>query len=262
MTRDIGEKAVGIDIRPGMWRPMYDTESIAWISPPWMSREYIWLDFPEAIFCNKGLLVLSHVNPEFPSLFPDLPPVEWQKMHSGICFERTLPACIHYGGHAVQKYSNTVCMELWIKNISDQPLTDITLQTCAYMHNIKEFADKTNVNKIVHVADKGWWSLEKTLEMKGGNSNYHVGWREGPKVVDLPYTAALSNVEERIVAMTWGKNTFSLTGNPDHPCIHADPYFDDLDPGEKQTIEGEMIFFVGNIQQFNEAITSRRNRII
>ena len=52
--------AKGIRILPGQWRPLYPFEQIAWVSPPWPSQDYIWLDFPEAIFCNLGLLYFGH----------------------------------------------------------------------------------------------------------------------------------------------------------------------------------------------------------
>ncbi|MBI4326975.1 MAG: hypothetical protein HY674_17175, partial [Chloroflexi bacterium] len=83
--------AKGIRIVPGQWRPHYPWEHIVWISPAWPSQDYLCLDFPEAIFSNQGLLFLSHVNPPFPVLFPDLPKVEWQRGPTGVAFERTLP---------------------------------------------------------------------------------------------------------------------------------------------------------------------------
>jgi len=67
--------AKGIRIVPGQWRPHYPFEQIAWVSPPWPSQDYCWLDFPEAIFTDQGLLFLSHVNPKVTAEFPDLPPV-------------------------------------------------------------------------------------------------------------------------------------------------------------------------------------------
>ena len=70
--------AKGIRILPGKWRPHYPWEHIAWVSPSWPSQDYIWLDFPEAIFTQQGLLYLSHVNPQVQAvMFPDPPPVAW-----------------------------------------------------------------------------------------------------------------------------------------------------------------------------------------
>ena len=42
--------AKGIRIFPGQWRPHYTWEQIVWISPSWPSQDYLWLDFPEALF--------------------------------------------------------------------------------------------------------------------------------------------------------------------------------------------------------------------
>ena len=68
----------GIRIFPGSWRPHYPFEQIAWISPSWPSHDYLWLDFPEAIFTDIGLICLSHVNPKYPMLLPNLPKVHWK----------------------------------------------------------------------------------------------------------------------------------------------------------------------------------------
>ncbi|MDX9971782.1 MAG: twin-arginine translocation signal domain-containing protein, partial [FCB group bacterium] len=71
-------QAKGIRILPGQWRPHYPWEHIAWVSPAWPSQDYIWLDCPEAIFTNRGLLFLSHINPPIPTIFGNLPKVPWK----------------------------------------------------------------------------------------------------------------------------------------------------------------------------------------
>jgi len=80
-----------IYIFPGAWRPHDPFEQIAWIKPPWMTTDYIWLDFPEAIFTDQGLLFLSHMSPRFPQVFPDEPKIPWKETEGGIAFERKLP---------------------------------------------------------------------------------------------------------------------------------------------------------------------------
>ena len=95
-TREIHAK--GIRIVPGQWRPHCPYEQIAWVSPPWPSQDYVWLDFPEAVFTTTGLHYLSHVNPAVPSLFHDLPRVPWQNEEGGISFKRTLPNDARFGG--------------------------------------------------------------------------------------------------------------------------------------------------------------------
>ena len=88
----------GIRIFPGQWRPHYPWEQIAWISPPWPSQDYLWLDFPEAIFTDQGLLYLSAAHPRFPVRFPDLPKIAWRTVGNGLAFERRLPNGVRFGG--------------------------------------------------------------------------------------------------------------------------------------------------------------------
>jgi len=59
--------------------------------------------------------------------------------------------------------------------------------------------------------------------------------------------ACRSNQAERLVAMTWYEDTYSLIGNPRHPCLHADPRFADLAPGEMASIRGAIIFAEGGL---------------
>ena len=53
------DHATGIRILPGAWRPHYYWEHIAWVSPSWPSQDYIWLDFPEAIFTEADRALYS-----------------------------------------------------------------------------------------------------------------------------------------------------------------------------------------------------------
>lgn len=50
--------------------------------------------------------------------------------------------------------------------------------------------------------------------------------------------------------MTWGKDTLSMIGNPDHPCMHADPHFPDLQPGASASVKGLLVFFEGALRDF------------
>jgi hypothetical protein len=122
----------GIRIIPGSWRPHYPFEQIAWISPPWPSHDYLWFDFPEAIFTSAGLLYLSHVNPGFPVVFPDLPKSPWREVSGGIAFDRDLPSGVAFGGSLVKEDEGTVATELHLRNGSREAIDNITLQTCIF----------------------------------------------------------------------------------------------------------------------------------
>ena len=63
-----------------------------------------------------------------------------------------------------------------------------------------------------------------------------------------------------MVGMTWHKNTHSLIGNLNHPCMHADPIFPDIEPGQERRIRGELLFFEGSLEAFGEWFKERQNR--
>ena len=248
--------ATGVRILPGQWRPHYPWEHIAWVSPSWPSQDYVWLDFPEAIFTRQGLLYLSHVNPQVePVVFPDPPPVQWHKTAGGIAYERKLPNGIRFGGK-ITGAKHGADLQLYIRNGSGEPLNDITLQTCFFLRAIKEFSTYTGDNKYVHIPGRGWTPFEEARKETVEKGSYHLGWRGGPSIADLPVMATLSSAADRLVACTWGKDTYSLICNPGHPCMHADPAFPDLAPGEDYTIRGKLIFFEGTLEQFGRALRS------
>lgn len=242
--------AKGIRIFPGQWRPNYPFEQIAWISPPWPTQDYVWLDFPEAIFSKQRLLYLSHVDPSYFSLYPNLPKVEWDRLVDGLSFSRDLPNGIRFGGSIIKKSVSTVELELYIKNGSSQPLTDIKrIQTCMYLRAIREFSDFTNENKFIHTPDSGWISLSEAFTMQGQNGHYKVGLVNEQNLADLPIIATVSNQAQRLVAMTWHKDTHCLWGNKYHPCMHSDPQFNDLASGEGASIHGEIVFLEGTLDE-------------
>jgi hypothetical protein len=243
------KQAKGIRIHPGMWRPHYPWEHIAWVSPSWPCQDYIWIDLPEAIFTRQGLLYVSSINPAIePMRFPDLPAVPWRRTQKGIAFTRTLPNGIVFGS-AVTRADRAVDLEIFIHNGSNAPLNDIRLQTCFYLRAIKEFATYTADNKYVHVADHGWLPFEQARRMSSEKGRYRLGWRSGPKVADKPIMVTTSAKNDRLIACTWGEDTYSLVTNPRHPCMHADPAMPDIAPGRTERIRGRLIFFEGTLSQ-------------
>lgn len=254
----------GIHIFPGLWRPVFKTEQIAWISPPWLktgfiwagfpkATDFIWLDFPKAIFTNKGLLFLSHINPSLPSLYncPEVVQTPWTTLPDGIQYNQHLPNGLKFGGVVTKENTNTISLELWMKNDTDSIIKSIQLLTCAYLNPIEEFNEKSNENKFVHISGQGWITLKKALLMKGNTSKYAVGWGiSSQKICDLPVIIATSREHNRLMAYTWWQNTGALWGNAFHPSFNADPFMPDLAPGQKHTIKGSIIFFEGSIPEF------------
>jgi len=248
----------GIRIIPGCWRPHYPFEQIAWVSPPWPSQDYLWVDFPEAIFSSMGLLYLSHVNPAFPVLFPGLPKVPWKGIPGGIAYERVLPNGVKFGGSLTKGGDSTVAMELHISNGSDRVLEDVKLQVCIFLRAIKEFSAFTAGNKFVHLPSRGWLPFPEALATGSEAGSYKLGWRGGPASADLPVMATVSEEGGRLVAVTWYEDTYSLVCNPRHPCMHADPAFPRIEPGGESSIRGEICFFEGSLEGFTDWFIGRQ----
>lgn len=247
-------QAKGIRIFPGMWRPHYPWEHIAWVSPSWPCQDYIWIDLPEAIFTGQGLLFVSSINPDIePMLFPHLPAIPWRRTNKGIAFTRTLPNGIIFGSTVTQA-DNAVDLEIFIHNGTDKPLTDIRMQTCFYLRAIKEFAAHTADNKFVHVADHGWLPFEQAKRTDSDQGRYRLGWRSGPQTADQPIMVTTSARAERLIACTWGEATYSMVTNPGHPCMHADPAMPDIPPGGTERIHGKLFFFEGPLAGFQPSM--------
>ncbi len=245
-------KARGILIQPGQWRPYFPLEHVAWIKTPWsdpLFPDFVFLDFPEAIFCNLGLLYLGHHSPRFPSLFPGLPKVAWKTDRGVLHYERVLPNGIEFGGSLAPCDASAVSLALYIKNGTNKPLTDIKLQVCALLKHTTSFSGNTADNKFVHTSSNGWQSFTEACNAKD-RGRFRLGWREGPAVADLPVMVTVSDRRDQLIAITWYDDTYSLVCNPAHPCMHADPYFADIQPGQRRTIHGELLFFEGTLERF------------
>ena len=57
-----------------------------------------------------------------------------------------------------------------------------------------------------------------------------------------------------VVFWTPGKN---LLSNPAIPCIHADPYFGDLKPGESRSARGVLIFTRTSLEKLVEELAEK-----
>ncbi len=246
-----------MDIIPGMWRPMFGSEQVAWISPSWESEEYVWLDFPETIWVEGKLIYLGHIDKRFPTLFPTEKSAPWRKTENGISYEQVLPNGLTFGGEVSKKEENIAALKLWIRNGSTKEFKEVKLQTCTFLNGIKEFNEETDSNKFIHTPKKGWQPMLDTINSTPIPNGIRVGWLDGKQISDLPVIVVKSKIEGHLLGMTWFDATYSFIGNPAHPCAHADPAFDNLKPGESQTIHGELIFFEGTLEEFEVMFRQR-----
>jgi len=242
--------STAIRIEGGSWRPEGPYEQIAWVHLPWPKAGLVMLDFPEAVFSDQGLLFLSHESQCFHQLWPNLPKAEWQPIDGGIAFERKLPNNLVYGGSLAAGSDNRVDMKLWGRNEDDLAIGNLQLQVCVYMPKAPQFAANTMDNKYVHLAGRGWMKFPEALASGVKTGRWRLGWRSGLPSADEPLIVTESDDGHRLMAIEWGEATYSLVGNPAHPCMHADPDWPDLDPGQQCEITGRLYFYEGTLDDF------------
>jgi hypothetical protein len=182
------------------------------VFPPWDDTSYVVVDLPEALWSNLGLTYLAHTH--IPTVFDKqgvrLPPLEWRRGRNGrLDSERMLPNGIAFGA-SVAPARDAVYMELWLKNGTSMPLSDLRVQTCVMLKGAAGFATQTNANK----------------------------------VFSKPYAACRSDDGRHWVITGW-ERCDRPWGNAPVPCLHADPKFPDCAPGEIRRLHGWLSFYEG-----------------
>ncbi|GJM29817.1 MAG: hypothetical protein DHS20C17_24520 [Cyclobacteriaceae bacterium] len=174
--------------------------------------QYVVVDLPEAIFSNLGLTFLAHRH--FPTIwdyqFKAIDNVDWQTRPDGSLINTwTLPNGISFGALATPQ-KNSVNMELWFYNGTDQKLDSLKTQVCVMLKGAEDYNQLTNDNKQF-----------------------------------APNTAAVKSKQPDKWMLTSWENTFNPWGNDDVPCIHTDPQFDACAPGDTVRLKGKLWFHQG-----------------
>jgi hypothetical protein len=194
----------------GAIRPQRETKFS--VFTPWGDGDYVVVDLPEAIWSNLGLTYLAHTH--VPTIWTrqnvTLEPLEWKRRDDGgLEIERQLPNGIVFGAK-VAADTQAVHMELWLKNGTSQPLSDLRVQNCVLLKGAPEFAAQTNDNK----------------------------------VFASPYVACRSARGDHWVITAW-EGCQRAWGNPPCPCLHSDPQFPDCAAGETRRLAGWLSFYAG-----------------
>ncbi|MBN1506967.1 MAG: hypothetical protein JW955_08980 [Sedimentisphaerales bacterium] len=180
---------------------------------PWDPNSYVVVDVPEAIWSNLGLTYLAHkhIDTIWTKQGIELPKLEWNRRVDGsLDIERTLPNGIAFGVKAVPT-KEAVRMEMWLRNGTEQRLTDLRVQICVMTKMAAGFAAQTNENK----------------------------------VFTNPYVACRSENGKRWIVTAW-ESCDRPWGNEQCPCFHSDPKFPDLEPGQTHRLHGWLSFHEGN----------------
>lgn len=194
----------------GAVRPQRDTKFSVFC--PWDESSYVVVDLPEALWSNLGLTYLAHTH--VPTVWTkqqvQLEPAEWDRKAGGVLENhRTLPNGIAFGARVVPG-RDAVRMELWLRNGSDQPLSDLRVQNCVLLKGAQGFTAQTNENK----------------------------------VFSTPYVACRSADGKRYIITAWSP-CHRAWANPPCPCLHSDPKFPDCPPGEMRRLRGWLSFYEG-----------------
>ncbi len=190
---------------------------------PWDQESYVVADIPEAIWWNRAapetkarggreLLYLAHTHvPTHWSLRGiDLEPLEWARDGENAWkMERRLPNGVTFGARA-EAFPDHVEMEQWLKNGTDGTLTGLRVQNCVMLKGAKGFEDRDNANK----------------------------------TLTNPYAAVRSRDADRWVITAW-EPCVRPWANAKCPCLHSDPQFPDVPPGETRRLKGWLSFYEG-----------------
>jgi len=170
---------------------------------PWDDHSYVVMDVPEAIWSNLGLTYLAHTHVKtiWDLQGTQLEQLEWERLSDGsFRMQRRLPNGIEFATIA-KSMKDHIQMTMWLRNGTDQPLSDLRVQNCVMLKGAEGFDQQTNDNKQFIDGYAVASSADGTRWIISGWDPIHRAW-----------------------------------GNAPCPCLHSDPKFPDCAPGETQTL--------------------------
>jgi hypothetical protein len=200
-----------IGFQDGAIDPRRDTKCSVFL--PWDGGGYAVIDVPEALWCEKELVYLAHTH--IPTRWDKkgvkLERIDWTRGDRGLLTSsRTLPDGLAFTVR-VEPAKDGAVMELRLKNGTDQKLTGLKAQVCVMLKGAPGFNAQTKENKLE---------------------------------IDAPGVCAVRSEDgKRWIATVFEKPR--LWENPPCPCIHSDPSFSDLAPGEETVSRGRLFVYEG-----------------
>lgn len=174
---------------------------------------YVVVDLPEAVWSEKDLLYLAHTH--IPTVWDKkgvtLDRLDWNRRPGGVLeSRRLLPNGVSFAAR-VAPAADGAEMELKIINHSPARLTGLRAQVCVLLKGASGFSGQTRENKVLFEKERA-----AAARSPDGRRWIVTAWQDG---------------------RTWQ--------NPNCPCIHADPSFPDLDPGQEAVARGRLFAWEG-----------------
>jgi hypothetical protein len=193
--------------------PHRDTKASIFL--PWEGAGYVVVDLPEALWWNRGgqreLLYLAHTHipTHWDKAGVRLERIDWTRRLNGeLTSRRRLPNGVELSARVVPRAEH-VDMELALKNTTPETLRGLRTQVCVMLKGAPGFNEQTGDNKLT----------------------------------DGRVIAVHSRDRRRWIVTVWDEA--APWQNPPVPCLHSDPSFPDLAPGEEAAVRGRLFFFEG-----------------
>ena len=182
--------------------------------------------------------------------------VRWQDNPDGSCeYACTFPGKAQLRGKLVP-HADCVDFILAIRNLTEQPLTQVHTNTCFNPHRSPYF-NNTERNRSYVWTDAGpTCMLEMPISPTSGEPRPGGGGiaradqpaPKGGNLVRHPFVFIRSRDSQWVIAQAYGEGT-SIGTNAHYSCLHSRPRWPDIPPGQERSMAGKLYFIRGGPEE-------------